>query len=186
VPVPDSKPTDTPATTPAEPAYTLTLPTDSGIDPAVVESTTAILRESKVSTDHGQKVLDHVVSVAKAARESAVAAVVEDHKPGGKAWERIAGEMGEKALADPVLGNGKPEQLEASKGLAKRVVAEFGDAEMVQLFEKDPMSASPAVLRMLVSIGKRMKDDDFVRASPPPAGTGAESSSWLVRATANT
>jgi hypothetical protein len=170
-----AKPADAPA--PADKApdapveYSLTLPNDSGLDPAVVERTTAIARELGLSPDHAQKTLNFLSQEAATAAKAAGDAAIQSHQPGGDAWEQQQAEWKTAALADPVLGAGKPEALSAIVTRATQVVATFGSPELVTFLETSGLGSSPAVLKLLDNIGKAMKEDQLVIPSTAPGAS---------------
>lgn len=149
----------------------LKLPDKSTLDPALTERTAAILSELGLTAEHAPKVFDLVVQEATAHADKTVAAVKKDHEPGGAAFVAQQAEFKAAALADPILGGGKPEQLEANMNLAKRVVATFGGTpEQVTAIEQTGFMNAPTALRLLVAVGKAMSEDKLVR--PAAAGSG--------------
>lgn len=94
--------------------------------------------------------------------ERALADQQKAHLPGGAAWEKQNADWKAAALADPDLGNGKPEALDGNVTLAKRVLATFFPAETVAFLEQTGLGSHPATLKGLVKIGKAMREDDFI------------------------
>lgn len=157
------------------PAYSLALPKDSGLDPAVIEKTAAISRELGLSQEHAQKTLDFVSQQASDAAKAATDATIQSYAPGGAAWEAQQTEWKTAALADPDLGAGKPEALAANVLLAKQVVAKFGGADTPEFFEKSGLGSNPTALKLLANIGKAMSEDQLVIPSAAtPAKSAAE------------
>jgi len=148
----------------------LKLPDKSTIDPAITERTAAIASELGLTPEHAQKMFGLLVQEAATHGEKAVAAAIDAHKPGGKGWETQQAENKAAALADPMIGGGKPDQLAANLTLAKRVLARFGGTpDQVTALEQSGLATNPSALRLLVAVGKAMKEDQFV-AAPPKTG----------------
>lgn len=143
----------------------LKLPDGSPVDPTVVERTAAIARELGLSQTNAQKALGFVASEAArevAAQLSAYAPPSEQHPEGGAKWKEQDTAWKAAALVDKDLGNGKPEQLEAARVLATKVLAKFGDEESIN-FVDSALGSSPALLRVLVRIGKAMGEPALVK-----------------------
>lgn len=149
----------------------LKLPDKSPVDPTVVERTAAIARELGLSQANAQKALGFVASEAArevAAQLAAYAAPSEQNPEGGAKWKEQDAAWRAAALVDKDLGNGKPEQLEAAKVLATKVLAKFGDEESIH-FVDSALGSNPALLRVLVRIGKAMGEQSLVKGEERPA-----------------
>lgn len=141
----------------------LKLPEKSTLDPALTERTAAIASELGLTPEAAQKAFGLVVQEATSHADKAVAAARKAHEPGGEAFVAQQAEFKAAALADPVLGGGKPEQLAQNMTLAKRVVATFGGTpEQVTAIEQSGFMNAPAALRLLVAVGKAMAEDKLV------------------------
>lgn len=142
--------------------YDLKLPDGFKGDPAVVEKTAAIARELGLSQEHAQKFLDRRIQDHAEVEQAAIDATLKSHAPGGAVWDKQVEEWNAAALADPDIGANKPEQLEASVKLAKQVVAKFGDKDSIEFLEKNPIGSHPALVRLLVRIGKASSEGSLV------------------------
>jgi hypothetical protein len=102
--------------------YTLKVPEKSLLDATVTERTTAIARTLGLSNDDAaQKVLDFTHQEVA----SAVEATMKAYQPGGAEWTAQVDQWKKAALADPELGNGKQETLDAAATKAKAVLDRF-------------------------------------------------------------
>jgi hypothetical protein len=158
--------------------YDLKLPADSTVDAAVVERTAARARELGLSNEHAQKTLDFVHQEVSAAAKAAAEATLAAHAPGGAEWEKNVKDWNAAALADQELGANKPEQLTQNAALARRVVATFGDKESIEFLEKNPLGSHPALLRMLVRIGKASGEGSLVAPASQDAPKKSMGERW--------
>lgn len=143
----------------------LKLPDKVTVDSALVGRTAAIARELGLPQDKAQKTLDFIASEAARERDAALSAYSppsEENKEGGAKWKEQDTAWKAAALTDKDLGNGKPEQLQQSVDLAKKVLAKFGDEESINFIDS-ALGSSPAVLRILVRIGKAMGEKELVK-----------------------
>jgi hypothetical protein len=179
-PVPTPVPTPEPVKTPEQiKAENLTaikavlkLPDNSAIDPALTERIAAKASERNLTPEQAKEWLDAVVQESTAHAEKSMAERVKALEPGGAEWTKVQNEFKRAALADPFLGNNRPDVLEANMTLAKRVLATYGGtaAEVAKL-EQSGLVNNPDALKILVRVGKAMKEDDFVGArSGAPSG----------------
>lgn len=149
----------------------LKLPDKVTVDSALVERTAAIARELGLPQDKAQKTLDFIASEAARERDAALSAYSppsEQFPEGGKLWKEQDTAWKAAALTDKDLGNGKPDQLKASVDLAKKVLAKFGDEESIN-FVDSALGSSPAVLRILVRVGKAMGEKELVTSTGKPS-----------------
>lgn len=149
----------------------LTLPQGSTIDPAISERTAVTLHELGLTPDQAPKVFGLLTSELASHAKKSVDAHVAAFAPGGAEWQRQQDGFKVAALADAELGAGKPEQLEANMLLAKRVLATVlkDTPDKVAAIEQSLLLNSPDALRIMVRVGKGMKEDQFV---PPPSRNG--------------
>lgn len=149
----------------------LKLPENPVLDADSLDRTAAIASELGLSPEHAQKALDFVHQEVAAQKQ----AILDAHAPGtGAAWKAQDQAWRTEALADPVLGGNKPEQLEANVGLAKRVLATFGDDASIGFLETSGLGSHPGALRLLVKIGKAMGEGALVMPSVAPKGVRTE------------
>lgn len=148
----------------------LKLPDKVNVDPQLIERTAATARALGLPQEAAQKALDFIASEAARERDAALAAYSppsEQNPEGGAKWKEQDTAWKQAALVDKDLGNGKPEQLQQSVDLAKKVLAKFGDEESIRFIDS-ALGSSPAVLRVLVRVGRAMGEKDLVR----PEGDG--------------
>lgn len=148
----------------------LKLPDKVTVDPQLIERTAATARSLGLSQEAAQKTLDFIASEAARERDAALSAYSppsQENPEGGVKWKEQDTAWKAAALTDKDLGNGKPEQLKASVDLAKKVLAKFGDEESIN-FVDSALGSSPAVLRILVRVGRAMGEKDLVK----PVGDG--------------
>lgn len=150
--------------------YELQLPKESKLDPKLVERTAATARTLGLSQEHAAKYLDSIATEVNSHAEARVKEITDSYAPGGKGWTDVVEKWNADALADPLVGNGKPEVLAQKKALAEKVAAKFGDQSFVDLLKNDPMGSHPAVIRFLAAIGTAMGEKALVL----PQGNGVE------------
>jgi hypothetical protein len=151
----------------------LKLPDKVTVDSSLIERTAAIARELGLPQDRAQKTLDFIASEAARERDAALAAYSppsEQNPEGGAKWKEQDVAWKAAALTDKDLGNGKPEQLQQSVDLAKKVLAKFGDEESINFIDS-ALGSSPAVLRVLVRVGRAMGEKDLVTQQGDKPGT---------------
>lgn len=146
----------------------LKLPEKTKADPALIERTAATARTLGLSQENAQKTLDFIAQEVNSHAEARVKEITDAYAPGGSGWKEVVEKWNADALADPNVGNGKPELLAQKKALAEKVAARFGDQAFVDLLKNDPMGSHPAVVRFLSSIGAAMGEKGLVI---PPTGS---------------
>jgi hypothetical protein len=145
--------------------YDLKLPDKVTVDPQLTERTAATARALGLSQEAAQKTLDFIASEAARERDAALSAYSppsEQNPQGGAKWKEQDTAWKQAALVDKDLGNGKPEQLQQSVDLAKKVLAKFGDEESINFIDS-ALGSSPAVLRVLVRVGRAMGEKELIR-----------------------
>lgn len=158
--------------------YDLKLPDDFGGDKSVVERTAAIARELGLSNERAQKLLTSTLQEHASIEKSAIEATLQSHAKGGTVWEKQVEDWNKAALADELLAGNKPEQLTASVALAKQVLAKYGDKESIAFLDTNPIGSHPALLRLLVRIGKASSEGSLiVPGSQEPVAK--EAKDWL-------
>jgi hypothetical protein len=131
--------------------YTLKLPEKSLLDATVTERTTAIARTLGLSNDDSaQKVLDFTNQEVA----SAVEATMKAYQPGGAEWTAQVDQWKKAALADPELGNGKQETLDAAATKAKAVLDRFFPESVKQFLHSTGYGANPDLVKALLGIAK--------------------------------
>lgn len=148
----------------------LQLPKDSKLDPKLIERTAATARTLGLSNENAGKLLDSFATEVTSHAEARVKEITDSYAPGGPAWKEVVEKWNNDALADPNVGNGKPEVLAQKKALAERVAAKFGDQKFVDLLKSDPMGSHPAVIQFLAAIGTAMGEKALVI----PQGNGQQ------------
>lgn len=141
----------------------LKLPDNAAVDAAVTERIAAIASERGLTPEVAQTMLDVAIQEATSHGTRAIDALKAALQPGGAEWQKQVETWNAAALADPALGGGKPDQLTANVDLAKRVLAKFGGTpEQVAALEQSGLVNNPDALRILVGVGKAMKEDSLV------------------------
>ena len=168
VPVVDSAIPATPAVVvPVVPEkYDLKLPTDSTLDPAIIERTATTARALGLDNAAGQKLLDSVASEF-AARDTALLNQWEPMK--GKAWIDRDTSWKAEALADKEIG-GTPEALATSATLAKQVVEKFFDPKITDFLRASGLGSHPEYIRGLARIGRGMSEGSLTLGASGAAG----------------
>ena len=174
-PVPDpATPADPPAppadpAKPAETAFTLQLPKDAVLDDAAIERTTAIARESGLSNEQAQKVLE----LANTEAAATLSEYLEAWKPGdpakgiegGAEWSQRVGEWEAAVRADPDLGGAK---FDETKRLATLALEKVATPELRGLLHTTGYGSHPEILRLFARLGREASEpQSMVR---PPAG----------------
>ena len=166
------KPTDPPAVIdppkPVEITYALKLPETPALDPASLERTVAFAKERGLSNEAAQAALD-LANREVAATNAALAA---DYAPGdpekniapGRVWIEQEATWRSAALADPAIGNGKPEQLVQKTAEATRALDKFFRPEFKAMLLKTGYGSNPELLYGLAQIGASMGDGKLVVA----------------------
>jgi hypothetical protein len=145
--------------------YELKLPTDSVLDPTLIDRTTTAMRESKLSKEQGEKVFGLLTTEAQTAVKTALDSDQKSRLPGGTVWKEQNDAWKAQALADRELAGGDQKVLDKSQALAKQTLAKVMGTETaaVEKFLVDSGLAShPIVLKMLVRMGKAIGEDKVV------------------------
>jgi hypothetical protein len=143
--------------------YTLKLPEKSLLDATATERTTAIARTLGLSNDDSaQKVLDFTNQEVA----SAVEATMKAYQPGGAEWTAQVDQWKKAALADPELGNGKQETLDAAATKAKAVLDRFFPESVKQFLHSTGYGANPDLVKALLGIAKAQGEGSFVTGAP--------------------
>lgn len=160
-------PSGDPPPTPPPVEYNLTLPEGSAQDPAVVERTTAIVRELGLSPDHAQKVLGLVTQEAASHASAAVEENMKSYLPGGAGWVRLHEEAEVETLK---AYGGDPAKMADGKRKATVVAARFGTPEALdRLATTGSMTLTDMVL-ILDRLHGQFSEDKLITAgdNPPP------------------
>lgn len=144
------------------PKYEFQVPEGIEITPEWNAELTTFASTNKLSPEQAQAVVDMGVRFQQQVIDRINAAVS----------ERTA-QWATQAKADPVVGG---KDYEANVQLALNAVAQFGDAELTQLFDEYSLGNNPAMLRAFVKIGKAISE------SGGPDGLGRESTPAPVNA----
>jgi hypothetical protein len=168
--------------------YELKLPDASTLDPAALERAVAIARERSLTPEQAQAALELANTEAKAAVAKANADFLAAYQPGdpekgiapGAEWTKQHDAWLSQSLADPDLGAGKVEQLNAKVALASQAFERFASpAFRALLSEKGTGYGShPEVIRTFAAIGAAMAEQPFVT---PGTDTPADDREKLYR-----
>lgn len=156
---------------PAPVTYTLALPEKSLLDAGAIERTVAIASARGLSNEAAQEVLNLASQEVASQREAFMAA----YQPGGAEWAKQETAWRGAALADPEIGNNKPEQFEARVALSKRAFDKFASDGFKTFLETTGFGSHPEVVRVFSKIGEAMGEAGvIVSGSPPINGSRAE------------
>lgn len=161
--------------------YELKLPDNAQADPAVIERTGAIARDLGLSQEAAQKALEFVASEtaqAVSAQLAQFAPPTPEQPEGGAKWREQDDTWRAASLADKELGSGDPAKLQSAVTAANKVVAKFGDKDLIAFFEKSGLGSNPATLRFLNKIGKQMSEGTLITGD----GSGGSDKSDQARA----
>lgn len=143
--------------------YVLKVPEKSILDATVTERTTAIARTLGLSNDDAaQKVLDFTNQEVA----TAVEATMKSYQPGGAEWTAQVDQWKKAALADPELGAGKQETLDANATKAKAVLDRFFPESVKQFLHSTGYGAHPDLVKALLKIAKAAGEGSFVTGAP--------------------
>jgi hypothetical protein len=112
--------------------------------------------------DSAQKVLDFTNQEVA----SAVEATMKAYQPGGAEWTAQVDQWKKAALADPELGNGKQETLDAAATKAKAVLDRFFPESVKQFLHSTGYGANPDLVKALLGIAKAQGEGSFVTGAP--------------------
>ena len=134
------------------------------------------MSELGLTPENAPKMFELVHQEASTHAAKAVADYTKSIQPGGAEWTKNNEQWKKDALAHAEIGNGKQDQLDANVGLAKRVLARFGDQASIDFLEKSGLGSHPAALTLLVKIGKAMSESQLVvpTSSEPATKTDAQ------------
>jgi hypothetical protein len=118
------------------------------LDTTAVDRFKAVAGELKLPAESAQKVVDLYADIRKAEAEAFANQV--------QAW-------GDEVKADKEIGGDK---LAENLAVAKKAVDAFGGDEIRSLLDSTGMGNHPAVVRMMVKIGKAISEDGFVKGAP--------------------
>jgi hypothetical protein len=159
--------------TPAAPVeYALKLPDAPTLNTASLERTVAFARAQGLSPEVAQAALELANTEAKTAVEAAQQSLQEAFSPGdpakgiapGAEWKKQHDTFLSASLADPELGAGDQQKLDAAMGLAGRAYAKYATPEFSELLAISGYGSHPAVVRVFAAIGKAMGEAPLVVA----------------------
>ena len=146
----DAKPEETKPTVPDK-YDPFSVPDGMAVDEGLSGEFGAVAKELGLPQDQAQKLVDFYTTTQQkqieAMNESWVAAV----------------------KSDPEIGGAK---LDASLAVAAKAVDAFGGQELRQFFDETGMGNHPAMVKLMINIGKRISEDSFI-----PGQTGGETKS---------
>lgn len=129
-------------------AYDFKMPEGVELDVAAADEFKGIAAELKLPAESAQKVVDLYAKLQAKQAESFANQV--------QAW-------GDEVKADKEIGGDK---LAENLAVAKKAVDAFGGDEIRSLLDSTGMGNHPAVVRMMVKIGKAISEDGFVKGAP--------------------
>ena len=152
--------------------YELKLPDASTLEPAVVERTVAFAKARGLSNADAQAALEfantEVAGAVQASRDAFLAA----YQPGdpekgiapGAEWQKQHDNWLAASLADPEIGAGKPEQLDAKVAQAQRAFEKYASPEFRALLSQTGYGSHPELVRTFAAIGAAMSEGPLVTA----------------------
>jgi hypothetical protein len=132
----------------AAPVYEFKAPEGVELNTVAVDEFKAIATELKLPAEGAQKVVDLYAKLEQQRSEAFANQV--------QAW-------GDEVKADKEIGGDK---LAENLAVAKKAVDAFGGDEIRSLLDSTGMGNHPAVVRMMVKIGKAISEDGFVKGAP--------------------
>jgi hypothetical protein len=129
--------------------YEFKAPEGVELDTELVGKFTDIAKELKLPADQAQKVVDLYAATRQAEADAFTKQV--------ETW-------GNEVKADKEIGG---KNLEESLGYARKVIDSFGDDGIKSLLDSTGMGNHPAVVKMLVKVGKAISEDSMVRGATP-------------------
>lgn len=138
----------------AEAAKPLTLKLPDGIKLEDLGALEPLAKELGLDSPKTQKVVEHFLALDKARSEKESAGINALHAE----WKAAL-------KADPTYGGDK---FEGSKKAARKLLTKYGDKELTDLLESNPIGDHPALFRLIAKLGHAMAEDTV-------AGPGTQS-----------
>ena len=135
--------------------YEFKMPEGVTLDPQDQENFVGFLKESKISTVHGQKLLEMAAAH--------VNKTLEGHM---QEWRRQQNEWKESLKADQEFGGPK---LPGTVKEANRVLSRFGDPEFIKELSGTGFANNAGLVKMLARISKVVSEDRAVEGGPAGA-----------------
>jgi hypothetical protein len=157
-PVVPPSPEQTPATpAPAAPPadFVLKPPEGQVIGSEAVDAFAKLAKEKGLTSEVAQAVLNEMAPVLQAQSQRVADQLVAEART---YWE---GQL----KADPQIGGAK---FDENLAIAQKAVA-LGPPELKDLLNSTGLGSHPAVFRWALEIGRKISQDTFVPAGPPPA-----------------
>lgn len=156
--------------------YDLKLPETSTFDPTAIERTATFAKERGLSNDAAQAALDlvqqEVTNATTALLANHSAGDPEKQIPPGAEWVKQQDVWKKAALADPELGAGKPEQLEARTAIAVRAFEKFATPDFRKATRLSGFGSHPEFVKVFAKIGEAMSEGSL---AVPGSGGGGDS-----------
>lgn len=158
------------AGTPAPLSYTLTVPTDSPLDPKVVERITAAATTLQLP----QPAAEAMLALAHAEAVEVLQQAEQARQKGGVAYQARVQEYANAALAHPELGKGSARELQAAQLRAQLVLNRLDpEGKLSEILDVSGFGAHPEVLLLFNRIHALTGEQPLARpdvvASTPKA-----------------
>lgn len=141
--------------------YELTIPQGSVFDAAALDKVSTIARETGLSNESAQLLLERLSGEATANAESM--------KPGGDAWKAQESAWRAESLADPEIAGGDEAKFAAVAQKAEVLLKEYGSPELAAYLTETGLGSNPYVLKLFAKIGEAFGESKFVKGSPAAA-----------------
>lgn len=132
--------------------YTLKLPEKSRLNQDDITRISSFAKEKGLTNDVAQYILDR--------EESAITTF---YKGQMEAFEKERNQWLEDLKNDAEIGG---DNLKPNEELAVRVIEHWGGKDLLKEIQDSGLSSHPKFFKMLVKLGKAMKDDDFKAGTP--------------------
>lgn len=126
-------------------AYEFKAPEGQEFDPSVISAFSEVAKELNLSQENAQKLLDRMSPVIDARQQAAV--------------ETLRTQWADEAKGDQEFGG---EKLDASLGVAKKALDQFGSAPLKQMLKETGLGNHPEVIRLFVKVGQAISEDGVV------------------------
>lgn len=162
-----------------EVTYTLTLPENSTLDPAVLERTALIAKARGLTNEQAQAMVD----LANGEVATHLEAAMKAHAPGGAAWEKTVNDWKAQTLADESLGKTVQER-EATIDRGKAVLRKFAEgnpekaAKFTAFLETSGLGSHPDAVGFIAWLGTAMGEGSHVPAGKPSEGKKGPEERW--------
>lgn len=145
-------------------SFSLALPDDSPLDPAVLTRITDLAQKAGVTDEKAaQDIVALLHGEVSASIESLKSAFAKD----GTEWTKMVQTHEAAALSDPLLGANDPAKLSVAVTEAKAVVGKFAPEGFSAFLDESGLGSDPRFLKFARAVYAGMKEDRLVNGAPP-------------------